>query len=779
MSKLNTPDTKVKRQGFKDIFDYFDQLQGEERITKENWDKKFGISYETLKKHYSGNRPTNPADCVNSRPVAKLAKTLIQKKILRPERKEEFVKDLCSGNSVKGYFPPNTQIPQPKVPILLKNEAYLVALQQHFPVQYVGYKDKQDEIKTVLREQYRAVLFGLPGAGKTSIAAHIVEDFLKHHVGSKKHVLWMETGSAGTKYVTSNMQLVVNKEMKQKSADYLKSVGLIVIDNVWNEELIPWIDSIDRNIQILVTSREPIILEGGKLIAIDGLETSEAIDLLKIWGQGKYVPDQIELLCKKLGRLPLALKITGSQLAVSHQTPDTISSKLSQVVLESVGNNLPYAALVEQNLQSTKIKDRNSTYKTFQAFAALFSNQIPHKLMSIYWTFLHKTESELDISMAHLSAQKLIEVEDTHSFMYDVIFAISNYKCSEEEKLCGLQAYLAYIDAAIAENYYSGVSTIWLMRNTLLNVLRYAAYIKSYEFENILWSLVKNKYFDSKGYSDEWLKLLEDAVTLAENRADLHRAYYFCIKLGNGLAARKEELNTALIVYKRALEFAPNVVDDFPDACEAISLSLIGVTYARLGAVALADTKEAEGYFLEAEKCFLEALDKGADYPATLSQIYEHKAFLVAEKGEWAEARSLMEDSLYYADKISGAKNDLQLKYDRCFYAYIDLSEIEFQDNKKITALQHAEKALFFAEKSGKDDLIARAFYEMGYKSSEQGLLEKARFYLQKALEIYKTIDDYENELDVRELLQLVLTKLSPNYKPSDLDDYVWLDPDD
>jgi tetratricopeptide (TPR) repeat protein len=737
------------RQGFTEVFEYFERLPDVQKVRQgKDWDDKIGSPpYNTLKAYQLGRLPTNKnTDAAQSKPVIQLVNVLIERKILKPEVAIQFARDLSDGLSIIRYLPPIIEIAPPQPALLLKQEGHLSELQRYLPEHYVGYDDQQQHIIASIKTGRRVVLQGQPGAGKSSLAVCIVKRYLQENDG--KQVLWMDTGYGSTKQVEAIIHVTLRQGSDLEIALRSTNIGLLVLDNVWNEDLIQWINDLPRGLQVLITSREPLRIERRDLIRLNGLKPAESLELLGKYADTSFVGDpDAARLCEKIGYLPLALKVAGSQLAEKQQTPGDIANNLIQIVHDRVGSNVTYALLIEQNFRSSSIdpNHREDVRSAFRAFGALFNRQMPAELLQQYQASMGKQRNEIGWSLEnYLTRQNIVQKDNSFYHINDVIYALSSEQCTARERWHGVKACIEYVNKQIRLDNRAGFAAIWLVRQNLLGAMPHALTIAREEqsqwFEDVLWLLASRAYFDAKGYSPEWLNYLKIAAQQAEERQDFNRAHYFWAKIGNGFALYREKLPDALAAYNRAFEFAPDAVDDDPVVRQAISLSLIGVTHARLG-----NPEQADQYFDH-------ALRKGKDHPLALSQIFEHMGRYAAElKDDMDEARRCFEESLQQAKAIM---NDLGRWYDRCFYAYINLGEVEHLVGNNTCALEHIEQAVQFAEKSNKDDLRARAAREMGEKLMASGELNKAGIWLEQALDFYERVDDEENEQEVRELIK-------------------------
>jgi hypothetical protein len=170
------------------------------------------------------------------------------------------------------------------------------------------------------------VLNGFPGIGKTTLAAHLCHDE-RVRDAFPDGVVWVDVGrDACNPRLLAHTALralgggstgVLSVERARGALSELlatKSV-LVVLDDVWwYEQVEPFIVDAPRS-RLLVTSRTRVVGSelGARHLELPAMSDIEAVELLAKW-TGRDDPTLPDI-AERLHRLPIALRIAGSQLA--------------------------------------------------------------------------------------------------------------------------------------------------------------------------------------------------------------------------------------------------------------------------------------------------------------------------------------------------------------------------------------------------------------------------------------------------------------------------------
>ncbi|UXE62762.1 MAG: tetratricopeptide repeat protein [Woronichinia naegeliana WA131] len=201
------------------------------------------------------------------------------------------------------------------------------------PVQNPNFVGRQTDLNTLhdrLQETKRLAITavsGMGGIGKTALALQYAYEQADFYAEGR---LWLTVGAGFAEEIVSfgrsPLQLGIDEGLA--IAEKVRAVWqswpgdspvLIVIDNVNKEqdysEIQPFLPT-DARFKVLVTSR--IKFAGVSDLPLDVLPLSEAVQLLetlaeseqRVWERGSA-----EVLCERLGRLPLAISLVGSYLS--------------------------------------------------------------------------------------------------------------------------------------------------------------------------------------------------------------------------------------------------------------------------------------------------------------------------------------------------------------------------------------------------------------------------------------------------------------------------------
>jgi tetratricopeptide (TPR) repeat protein len=223
----------------------------------------------------------------------------------------------------------------------------------------------RDELVTVLKEQLFAghslalsAINGLPGVGKTTLAV-----LLAHDNDVQSHfpdgVLWVGLGRDPDVFhqlgAWAEIVGVDSAELERMGAIKLRANAihdairnkqmLIVIDDVWNESVVPLFRLGGSNCTHVLTTRQPRIaanFAGTHSLKVTELSETYAFELLRQLAPRvvEQEPDAAREIVKATGGLPLALVLIGNHLRIQAATGQARRVRTALAQLQSAENRL-------------------------------------------------------------------------------------------------------------------------------------------------------------------------------------------------------------------------------------------------------------------------------------------------------------------------------------------------------------------------------------------------------------------------------------------------------
>jgi adenylate kinase family enzyme len=739
---------KLPRSELRQLRLYLEKLPADRSVSYSQFLAVLGISEDYLQSIEQGRKLQDAADFARHRIMVNLVHYLQEEKLLNVALADQFVLDLSERRSVLPYLPPLISLHTPRMQdaLLLRSVQELKShLGRYFQDIPIGYQQKRDEVKGALEKGSRVLLYGLGGAGKSTLAAQIACESIKPN----EHLLWLEAGNGSAEEIRATFSKVLRNRKTFAESLRDSQVHLIILDNVWNPKIRPLVDIIPTEIPLLVTSRGYIEMGNRKWILLDGLNEDDALRLLHRYAGSiaEHQENEARILCKQLGYQPQAIVIAGTAIRKSDSPSaltDVSRNLHDYVVHGETGYEATLSVLVEQNFLSPQIKPehRKAVEQSFNALGALFAAQAPFELLKLLPDMPEEkhTKYALDAYLKDFDMVRF-DKETQRYYMHELLHAIAGERCSEDDLLSGAMACKFYVHQQISHIPVQ-FQALYLVRDNVLGAAEFALNVLGESAENTLFydllhPLGISGYFDAKGYTALWLDYLQVAARMAEQKQDYRAAHYLWAKVGNGYSnlAQFEEAVTA---YERALSFASGIADDQEAICrEAVALCLVGTARFRIGDIALA------------EKLLFEyAEPKAKNNPDALSQIYEHQGtYTAVHKHDLSSALELFYEALEAAEQVQTVARD-----ERLFYAHINLGEVKYLLADHAPALDHVQRAHQHAVATRKDDLQARALREIYEKSLALNQRENAEKSFHEALKLYRHMDDALGERELHDL---------------------------
>lgn len=291
----------------------------------------------------------------------------------------ELIKEICPELSLD-------QTPVPSGPIISK----------HLPVpnpNFTGRIEILAKIEGALRSGKRVALSGLPGVGKTQIAAR----YASSHSSDYQVVCWLRSElpvSLASDYSELASDLNLPEKDLQDQAKKIEAARrwfehssgwLLVFDNVQEaRDIEGYIPRSGRG-HIIITSRSPAWGGVAEVLQVNEFDRPDSVEfLLKRTHQEDR--DAADQLSAELGDLPLALEQAGAyieEVGVSiADYLDLFRSARPEILRKGRPSGYPETVAVTFELSLRKVRERsNAAADLMQLFAFLSPDDIPRSLL--------------------------------------------------------------------------------------------------------------------------------------------------------------------------------------------------------------------------------------------------------------------------------------------------------------------------------------------------------------------------------------------------------------
>ena len=419
---------------------------------------------------------------------------------------------------------------------------------------------------------------------------------------------------------------------------------LLLFDNF--EQLVDAAPDVARLLQqcprltVLVTSREPLHIEGEWEYAVDPLQETEAVALFDARARAArrdFVANgEVRKICARLDNLPLAIELAAARVKV--MSPSALLERLERR-LPTLAGGTRDAPERQQTLRAT-IQwshdllgvDEQTLFRRLGAFAGGATFEAAETVC----------EAELD-TLASLVDKSLVRQTDDRFWMLETIREYANERLEESDEgaqLCGRHAqfFLALVEEA--EPHLAGAPKQWVERldRDHANIRAALDWLDASGETQLALRLTgaAARFWQMRGYPAEGRRRLESALsaddseTLARSKA-LYNLSLLAFELGDipaGIRHAEEALATA-----RATG------DDW------------GSAYARFllgqGAIANGEFGAAQDLFAESVHTFQELGDEHLTMVATFNL-----AWMCEELGDKRRAADLHEQNLRQAREV-------------------------------------------------------------------------------------------------------------------------------
>ncbi len=321
------------------------------------------------------------------------------------------------------------------------------------PVRYVSRQEVLDTVRSVLLADLSdgmgsspsnrpLALHGMGGIGKSIIARALCDDPAVQ-TAFPDGILWVTLGkepelvSAMRQWVqvlggTISENVPTVDSLKDLLAKLLKDrICLLIVDDVWRHSHAEAFSVGGPRCRMLLTTRDTEIVSelGAKVQPIPGMTEAEAITLLEEWSDGHLTEADLKLkgqIVKRLGYLPLAVKLAGAQLRRKQA-----GEWLQTFALRNLKSSRPEG--IHDNLELTfnlSLEELDKDLRRLYVSMAIFKEDeaIPQAGIERLWHGLAGRDADAtSLLLDDLAARALLEIDSSsrrirlHDLLRDLI----------------------------------------------------------------------------------------------------------------------------------------------------------------------------------------------------------------------------------------------------------------------------------------------------------------------------------------------------------------------
>jgi tetratricopeptide (TPR) repeat protein len=603
------------------------------------------------------------------------------------------------------------------------------------------------------------VLGGLPGVGKTALAAQLALDpELQNRFPDG--TLWVSLGRQVDVLthlrrwaISLGIQPDVTARMNSPAdiGDAIENAiderrMLLVIDDAWGEETGAAFIVGGPNCGYVITTRLAKVMRsvGSPKISGNNYKRIQVKELKKEDGRKlliemapelrKAKKETLEGLSQAVGGLPLGLTIMGYNLR--GETYDSV--RRMNAAIENLGRDAEQRLLQEDPELPDSTRSLLATIRISDE--ALGGPQSMHDVFYALSIFPAKPNSFSEKAAQYIASAdtKVIDMlvdrgllEWVEGDRYTLNSVIADYAREQLPEKSRYERRMITFFAQYAEDHNRDFGNLDLER---INILTAA---QAYHGENealvrIARALVVKGYFEARGYTTESVELLEAAINEAaemEQKEWRETAFLLCVKLGEGYANYLGNNDKALEAYEKSLKLA---LDLSYRRGIAKSLSLLGMIH-----IARREFDTAKDCLARAERFATKEKDT-----SVLSQVFEFQAHLEARIDNRKMARLLFQRSLREAERLKEEGKEESEEIDkRLFYALLNLWYIEILLRNFDATRSLEARALQVARASANPIWEAHVWENKGEEFNATGNRDdrkEAQKYFDKALKLYR-----------------------------------------
>ena len=473
---------------------------------------------------------------------------------------------------------------------------------------------------------------------------------------------------------------------------------------------------------VLVTSRRKADAVAERQ-DMPSLPIEETVNLLRAWGGDRVKEDEAtQKLCKKLGGLPLAVRLAGRYLS---QTGETAAEYLEWLETQ------PFEALRlgeyrEENVKMLLERSVQQISEDAQRVLAVVGvlNLSPFAVEPLV-AALELSVRQMRAVLGELMNYGLLVRPVTYYTVSHALIHTYASRCLsvEPDTLRRLAGYYTNFAKKQSEQGLAGYARLDTERVHLMRVIDRCQAQEEWQSVNALvWAV--NEYLDIRGYWTEWVTALKAGIHAARQQNERHDESVHLSSLGLAYT-NLGQVDKAIEYYEQALTIAHEIGDRFSEGSQ---LGNLGLAYADLGQVA-----QAIEYYEQALAIDREIGDRRGEG----SQL-GNLGLAYADLGQVDKAIEYHQQALIIA-RVIGDRRGEGSQLGNLGLAYADLGQVD-------KAIEYHQQALIIARVIGDRRGEGSQLGNLGLAYADLGQVDKAIEYHQQALIIARVIGDRRGE---------------------------------
>jgi tetratricopeptide (TPR) repeat protein len=631
---------------------------------------------------------------------------------------------------------------------------YEVASNPYARERLYGREDQIDKINGWLDTGSHVLLYGLAASGKTALAATIADQRLE---AGKGEYIWIQLKTIEEEDVLDGLiRHFLTERDRERTAGQGQAAKIqalkryfeqspyklwVIDDALHGPSLNVAMQVAPQGMGVLVTSR--INYGPGQTIdqtlEVGNISPQAAEEMLvELSGREELRRNPALMpLLQVLGFHPYSIEIASRQLSLTNTDMDELLEMIQEAPddLEMPGDFAEHGResmkklldAVVANLKAPTAdvdKDRanQAILRVFKAFGAFFA---PGATIDLLATYLDQKNGETIRALRGMAGISLAREQPNTRFndIHDLVFSYARSLWAKEsggDYSKSLEAVTAFM-----ENHAQDFTLLASEMANILGAAQQALKDDAEIFLKIISILARQGYTEHRGYTPEFLKLMDEAIRIARDQADGEMLHYLLSRRGNAYFNRSEYASSAEC-YEEALRLAPNWYREM-------------ILTAVLGKVdtCLKHYEEAESHFRESETIVAEH-DNPADHDNYVSGrifILQQKISAAHVRQDYRQAKNLAVVGLRLSGEAGDALSEALFK--------TNLGTFEIMLGAQ-SALALHQAALVAAEGVGDQQILATAYYGLAIDSLVLDEYEKAQEYIRKAEALYKEYGDLE-----------------------------------